>query len=173
MQVLNPSVQVVHELRFPTISVEYRNFAKELSNWIPLNFATLTGFEVVREQFQAVGVRFEDAIAVHPSNPAFQTDSGQLALMPIAERTKITAQFQQPQRWVQAVLTGARQIRLTAYAGDVTVLTQSTQQEQAQLGYATPIALPQQSLELVSNRITKVTFDSPAPFLLSEFCYQG
>lgn len=174
MQILKHPIQEIQELRLLTpLQLEQRTPAKPLGQRVTLDFSTLTVFELVQEQFQSFGIGFENAIAIPPSNPAFQTDANQLVLMPIAGQTTITAHFQQPQRQVQAHLTGARRIRLTAYGSEEGAQRQYTPQAQALLGQATPIAFPSHLLELESDRITQVTFDSPAPFLLSGFCYQG
>jgi hypothetical protein len=172
MQALKHPIENSQELRLTIPQCRTSYPTQQPCDRVPLNFSTLRVFELVQEHFQSLGVWFEHAIAIPPSNPAFQTDSAQLVLMPIAGHTTITAYFQHPPQWVQADLTGARQIRLTAHRGDAAVLTQYTPQTQVHLGQITPIAFPSHRLELESDRITKVTLDSPAPFLLSGFCYQ-
>ena len=51
------------------------------SPWQCLPLQQLTNFEMVHHQFAAQQVWFESAIALRPSNPAFQVDDASLTLM--------------------------------------------------------------------------------------------
>ena len=55
------------------------------SVWHCLPLQQLTNFEVIHQQFAAQQVWFESAIALRPSNPAFQVDESSLTLMGYAQ----------------------------------------------------------------------------------------
>jgi hypothetical protein len=80
-----------------------------------LNLEDLACFEVVNRQFQEQGVIFENAIALHPSNPAFPPRSGRNVLMGAPKNGLIEARFLAPMSAVGGFVTSSRRTVLSAY----------------------------------------------------------
>jgi hypothetical protein len=140
---------------------------------IHLEFNQLGTFEPVQEQFWEQGVRFEGAIALQPSNPAFQADNNSPSVMPITGRSNITVHFRQPRQTVGAVVTAPRQITVTAFDQNDNLLGQqragSPKYLQQKAGQAE--IFPRHHLELLAQGAVKVVLSSTAPFILQEFFY--
>jgi hypothetical protein len=140
---------------------------------VQLDFAKLTQFERVNEQYRNLGLSIEDAIALQPSNPAFACAADSLVLMPTASKPHITVSFHQMVQRIRAVVSGARQIRLTVFDRHSNVLLQQhTDQAHSHHPDAGAIELfPQHSLEAAAAGIARVVVASDAPFLLNQlFC---
>ncbi|NET30503.1 MAG: hypothetical protein F6K19_00620 [Cyanothece sp. SIO1E1] len=140
---------------------------------IKLNFQDLKVLEPVCEQYDQWGVRFKDAIALQPSNPAFRANMEPLVIMPSTPQSSLKAYFEQTQGKVGALVQGARRITLTAFDREGKQLDQaSTSTPQ----YITPRLkqgkeLPKTRLYLEDWHIAKVIFQSDAPFTIENFCF--
>ena len=80
-----------------------------------LNLETLESFEVINEQFEKLGLTFNNAIALKPSNPAFPTYSGQMLLLAAPDNGCIEITFSEPVSYVSGRVTSSRPTILTAY----------------------------------------------------------
>lgn len=140
-----------------------------------LDFEDLSAFEIVKDQYRHQGIRFEHAIALEPSNPAFPLINGSRVLMPVAEQTCITLHFKQPVQHIGAWVTSARTINLTAFD------TEGRQVGRVSLGPFSYLALspqhtaqfPQQILQIKGRAIAKVVFESSAPFTLDNLFFSA
>ncbi|HEY9646878.1 MAG TPA: hypothetical protein V6C88_10930 [Chroococcidiopsis sp.] len=141
--------------------------------WVILDLQRLTAFETVEGQYKSEGVWFEGAIALYPSNSAFSPRPGALSLLPIAGRSNMVAHFAQPRQQVNASLTGARQVTVTAYDHANRVLAKHSAGNRNYVSSqpAQTTAFPQHEMKLSSHGIAKVTFDSDAPFTLDAIAY--
>jgi len=139
-----------------------------------LDFEDLAEFERVENQYFCLGVQFDGAIAIRPSNPIFMPSSGCLVLMPSTFQAGIRAQFCRAVAVVQALVTGTKPVTLTALDSQGTVLDRVSigsyryvwETAQGEL-----IPLPQQPLELKIPGIASVLFESDAPFTLDNFFF--
>ncbi|BAZ04558.1 hypothetical protein [Calothrix sp. NIES-3974] len=86
--------------------------------YICLNLETLRCFEVVTQQYADVGVIFENCIAIHPSNPAFPTASGNIVLLAAPNCGLIQVNFLQPVKIVKAFVTSSQRLEMSAYNRD-------------------------------------------------------
>ena len=82
---------------------------------VQLDLEDLACFEVVNHQFQKQGVVFQNAIALHPSNPAFPPRSGRNVLMGAPKPGVIEARFLHPMSAVGGFVTSSRRTVLSAY----------------------------------------------------------
>lgn len=145
-----------------------------LSPTIQIDFSDLRLFEQVEQQYLDQGIYMEGAIAIQPSNPAFQTD--RLAIMPNAGRSDITIRFHIPRYRIQAGVTGARAIKLTAFDANQQILAQHCVgvAQYLQLLQLPTIAsqdkLPQQQIDVaIENKpIYQIQISSDAPFVLHQ-----
>ena len=132
---------------------------------IRLNFQTLSAFERVTEQYSHFGVRFSDAIAIEPSNPAFLPKTGCFVLMPLGHEMILSASFDSPTSWVGAEVCGAGSVILTAFDQTGKILAQvTTAASQSCMG---------QQLELNRSGIAKVMLHCSSPFILQDFYFKG
>lgn len=138
---------------------------------IQISFQELKPFQPVDHSYQRVGVQFEGAIAIQPSNPAFGMKPGQLGLIPMSGNPSISARFRSPQQQVKVHLSGARQVRVVAYDPQDQVVLQQIAGHRSYVGSAPQdgIVFPQHEMTLASDRgIAKVTIASDAPFVMAE-----
>lgn len=140
---------------------------------VQINFAGLTAFERVVDQYTCLGVEFKGAIALHPSNPAFTVSPDALILMPTVQRDGIIINFCQPEQHVEIWITGTKPVTLTARSSQGKHLGQSSSCDcRVIVGKQDTLTLPQQLLCFKSHdnapNITQVTLHSIAPFVLSE-----
>jgi hypothetical protein len=145
----------------------------DLHKLVQLNFDRLTAYEQVRDQFGSLRVRFEGAIALYPSNPAFAGEHRGLVIMPMADVAVITAYFDQPQQSVNAVVVGTRQVKVTAYGSDRQPLSRyfAGNRRQTHDLSASIQPLPEHTIELSADGVARIVFESVAPFVLKKFCF--
>ncbi|MBF2075152.1 MAG: hypothetical protein IGS50_15525 [Synechococcales cyanobacterium C42_A2020_086] len=139
-----------------------------LDQKIQLNFRDLHRFEPVHNQYQRWGVRFEGAIALQPSNPAFAA-ADTPSVMPMSPRSLMTIHFQQPQQYIGGILTGAQPIKLWLYGPQEQLLVQ---QQIGCMSYVYPVApqaFPKHQFHCSAANIVRVELSSDAPFLLHHF----
>ena len=135
---------------------------------IRLNFQTLSAFERVTEQYSHLGVRFKDAIAIEPSNPAFLLKTGCFVLMPLGHEMILNASFDSPTSWVGAEVCGAGSVILTAFDQTGKILAQVTTAASQRSG-----SCMGGQLELNRCGIAKVMLHSSEPFILQDFYFKG
>ena len=143
---------------------------------IQLDFENLSGFERVSGQYEHLGVRFSEAIALQPSHPAFTCRPGSFVLMPLGERIEIIADFHRRVCQVGAFVLCPKPVRLIAFdASGKPIARTSTKQITASITLAgeMPKALPRQKLEIKckGSNIVKVLFGSSTPFTLDDFFF--
>ena len=151
--------------------VDLSSVERQTSSPVYIDFNDLCLFEQVEQQYLQQGIELEGAIAIQPSNPAFQTD--RLAIMPNADRTDIVIRFRVPRRQVQAIVTGARAIKLTAFDTNQQIAQQSVGVAQYLQLPQLPSSdssrrLPQHQIELAGENqpIHQIQISSDAPFVL-------
>jgi hypothetical protein len=138
---------------------------------VHLKFADLVDFQMVQDHYESLGVRFEGAIAIYPSNPAFVVRPNALVLTPVSDRG-ITISFQQPQTQVSAWVVGAKQTKMTAYTTDHKVFMQcSTGQSSRRAESDRAQSFTANQMILTGQSIIKIRFYSHAPFILDHFTY--
>jgi len=88
---------------------------RKLSKLIRLDLELLSTYESVMDQYQHLGVKFDGAIALKPSNPGFFPESGSVVLMPIGNTMQMSICFRDLVSSVNLRLCGSSPIILTAY----------------------------------------------------------
>lgn len=122
-----------------------------------LNLETLTPFEVIDRQFESLGITFNNAIALKPSNPAFPTYSGQMLLLASPENGFISLTFAQPVSYVSGRVTSSRPTMVTAYNSLGQELVRKKLPSANLAGSNAPIP-PNQLLFVEARNIHQVTF---------------
>jgi len=141
---------------------------------VRLDFKELDVFERVLDQYRGLGVRFEAAIALFPSNPAFTAQNRDIVLMPEGNRTEVISHFCQPIHSIEAVVSCTTSVTMAAYNCDGEVLTQlsTTAPKQNLKDGEPPDALPLQSLQLAHPDIRKAVIYSTSPFTIGLLCFE-
>lgn len=145
------------------------------SRLIELSFDQLKLFEPVMAQYKHLGLEFQGAIALKPSNPEFFTQSGSLVLMPQGNKMLITTTFKHPVASVQALVCGSGSIVLTTYDFNGKLLDRIAQSAEVPqiVPSATQIKPHSNWLKSKQRGITKVEIHSCTPFIMLNFCFQG
>lgn len=92
---------------------------------IGIRLGTLKNFEIVTDQYQKDGLLFENAIAIHPSNPAFPIRSEQILLVGGPKVGVIDMLFLTPVYAVEAHVTGSMSTVLTSFDAYGNVISRS------------------------------------------------
>jgi len=137
---------------------------------IELVFDELTLFEPVNDQYQDLGMYFEGAVAIQPSNPAFRPASDSFVLMPETVGFPLVVTLDVPVQQVTAIVNGARQVRMTSFDRHNNVLAH--ERTTAHLLHSTGAieSFPWQTLKASVMGIARVVFTSDAPFLIESLC---
>lgn len=157
----SPQVRESHSLKGTQVQA--------IPSLVELDFQDLKAFERVTDQYQHLGVGFEQAIALSPSNPAFQPRTGSIAVMPLGHHKSITVSFLRSVKKVGAYVSNVRPVTLTAYDEDGNGLGSASSQPCSSLEPG--VALDLQLLELEIEAIAYVTFQCDAPFILNDLFF--
>ncbi len=132
-------------------------FAPTPEATVCLSFDHLKAFETVDRQFKHMGVTFKNAIALKPSNPAFQPDQGEIVLMGSPRGGWLEASFDHPVRFVSGMVTGSRKTVMAAFDGNNRQIAQ-TATAGANLAGSDAAMPPGLELKLLARDIRRITF---------------
>lgn len=124
-----------------------------------LSLEDLKCFEVVERQYQYWDVTFRNAIALHPSNPAYPPHSGTIVLMGAPKNGFLEAMFEHPVRFVSGYVTSSQRTILSAYDKDDKLLARSEMSGQNLVGTESEIP-PNHQLTVNVPNICRITFYS-------------
>lgn len=124
---------------------------------VRLNMEDLKCFDVVERQFQQWGLTFRNAIALHPSNPAFPPRSGTTVLMGAPKNGLIEISFQYPVRFVSGFVTSSQRTILSAYDQQNQLLARAELTEPNLAGTDSKIP-PNTQLSVAVPNIYRITF---------------
>jgi hypothetical protein len=158
------------ELSRQNLKVE-PSVASTLRRRIHINLNQLQPFERVERQFQTCGVTFKNTIALIPSNPAYQSKSGQPVLMGTPKNGWMEATFERPVRLVAGMVTASRSTVMAIYDANNHPLAR-TKTLGANLANDLSDGLPNAELCLEGEDIHRVTFHAfDGQLTLSNFCF--
>lgn len=139
---------------------------------IKLNLGTLKCFEIVTNQFQDMGVVFQNAIAIEPSNPAYFSPTSKILLLGNPKQGWLEATFSNPVSAIQCRITSSQRTIMSVHDAQ-DVLLGRTELEEANLTGSSSNLNANQPLNLEFSAITKVTFYAfDGQITLSEFGFQ-
>ncbi|NET32341.1 MAG: hypothetical protein F6K19_10080 [Cyanothece sp. SIO1E1] len=146
----------------PPLPVEMASEApitKSPSASVQLDFESLDCFEAVGDRFAERGVVFNNAIALHPSNPAFPTHSGSMVMIGAPKAGWLEVNFQCPVQAVSGYVTSSRRTLLIAYDAEDNLLAKDELPSSNLAGSDSKIA-PNRQLSLKTPNIHRVAFQS-------------
>lgn len=123
---------------------------------VRLNLEDLQCFEAVDYQFQDWGVVFNNAIAVHPSNPAYPVRGGKMVLMGAPKTGWLEAKFAKPVQFVSSFVTSSRRTVLSAFDANNKEIAQ-TSSPGANLAGSDSKTPPNLQLSIKGNAIHRIT----------------
>lgn len=143
------------------------------STYIRLDLEALKCFEVVDRQFLDWGVKFANAIALHPSNPAFPAYSGITVLMGAPKSGWLEVSFTKPVSFVSAFVTSSRRTVLSVYDRQDKPIAHAEIPGPNLAGSNSPIP-PNAELKVNANNIYRATFYSfDGQITLDNFIFGG
>lgn len=142
---------------FPKLDLANPELESSPSDCVSLDLEDLTCFEVVEQQFSELGVTFVNAIALHPSNPAYPPHSGTTVLMAAPKSGWFEATFRRPVRFVSGYVTSSRRTVLAAFDAEDQPLIQAESPEPNLAGLDADTQ-PNVQLSLRAANIHRVTF---------------
>ncbi|WP_071517220.1 hypothetical protein [Geitlerinema sp. PCC 9228] len=126
---------------------------------VRLDLEDLKCFEVVEKQFQHWGVTLHNAIAIHPSNPAYPPHSGVTLLMGAPKGGFLEICFQYPVQLVCAFVTSSSRTVVKAYDQNDNLLAK-TEIPQGNLAISGATVPANMEVNLQSAHIHRVTFQT-------------
>ena len=171
-----PSITSHNEFLNPGSSMPNFSFPEGASSalpaWDKVNFQTLSIFEVVADQYQDWGLKFEGAIALTPSNPSFSSEADKVVLMPTAGRKMVKVHLQQATRHIKISVRGAGIVNCAGLGSNGHCITRlSTDEPPSNLtADNAPALLPQQQFDLATQQLTALILESDSPFIIESIC---
>ncbi|NEQ24353.1 MAG: hypothetical protein F6K28_35585 [Microcoleus sp. SIO2G3] len=128
-------------------------------DWVCLDWSELETFEAVEQHFIDRGVQFHNAIALHPSNPAYPPVTGTAVLLAAPRSGWLEASFAQPVRYVSSYVTSSRRAVLSAFDADNQPLARS-ETPGANLAGTDADTVPNLELSLHAENIHRITIQA-------------
>ncbi len=122
-----------------------------------LNLEDLKCFEVVEEQFYHYGITFSNAIALHPSNPAYPPRTGTTVLMGAPKSGWMELTFSKPICQFCCHVTSSQRMLLSAYDHQNKLLARRSLDQPNLAGSDSSIP-PNAPLKLEVANISRITF---------------
>lgn len=133
------------------------NLPMQQSSRIRLDLEDLRCFEVVEQQFKHWGIAFRNAIALQPSNPAYQTRSGSTLLMGAPRNGWLEVNFSQTVKTFCCYVTSSRRMLLSVYDNQDELLVRHSLDEPNLAGFGSEIP-PNAQLSVEESNISRITF---------------
>lgn len=124
---------------------------------IALNLENLKCFEVVERQFQECGIIFRNALALQPSNPAFEPRSGTTVLLGAPKNGFLEIIFHKPACFFSGYITSSQRTILTAYDSQDNPIAR-TEMSRPNLAGSDSEIPPNHQLSLNVPNICRITF---------------
>lgn len=131
-----------------------------------LDFAELPSYTVVRDQYQTWGIRFEGAIALQPSNPAFFDPEHPTGLVPTTDRMPLRIHFQQPRQVMSVCLTGTQQITIRAFDAADRLVNEQQVGRPCYLQRHPSMQPDRYQIQIQATEISRIEISSEASYLL-------
>lgn len=142
------------------------------AEYVQISFEALSAFDRVTTQFEALGVRFQNAIALKPSNPVFPQDEEACVLLPTGTNTSLTLEFLQPMEWVEVHVSSVQSVRMRGMdASDTTISEAGDAYDYCNLGAHPCHELPYQCLRVAAAGLSKVVIESSTPLTLNDIAF--
>ncbi|MEO1094277.1 MAG: hypothetical protein AAFX01_05200 [Cyanobacteria bacterium J06638_28] len=139
-------------------------------SWKTLPIAQLHNFESVNRQFAPFGVRFDDTIALYPSNPRFSLPNCPIVLMPKGRCKGCKIHLQDAVSAIDLGLIGSKQITISAL--DDKGYCVAVAQTEAISPVAVKQVYPEQFVRLQAGNAKTLRLEAKAPFVMTHFSFE-
>ncbi len=137
-----------------------------LTRCVRLDVEDLPCFTIVERQYESWGVRFENAVAIHPSNPAYLPHSGMMVLLAAPKDGWLEARFLQPVRHVSSFVVSSRRTVIRAFNRQNQLVAEAI--SEANLGEGS-LCLQLNSAAQNIDRVTLESFNGQ--LTVDDFCF--
>ncbi len=139
-------------------------------SWQTLPIAKLDGYTTVDQQFLPLGLIFQDAIALRPSNPRFTQLGNPVVLMPVGQCRGLKVQVHVPIQSIDLGLMGSKGVTVSALneQGHCVAIAQTQDIDPTTVEHI----FPEQFLRLDVSTVQTLRIESKAPFLLTRFAFE-
>ena len=135
--------------------------------WRLLPIAYLDNFECITSQFASFGLKFEDTIALRPSNPRFLNKVGPRVLMPVGQQRSFKVKLEKATTHVHLWLMGSREITVSTLNAQGHCIAVAETSKVSGTNAHEPYQ--EQSLTLETRMAKVIHIDSKAPFVATRF----
>ncbi len=150
-----------------------RAAAEAMPAWAEIHFAERALYEEIQHQYTDLGVAFQGAIALQPSNPLFQGRSGKLVMAPKTNDRGITVQFRQSVRTVKVQVCSASPVQLAVFDCQGRCMSHVKGGRRYHLGPGTDLAvpLPHHELTLEGEAIARAVLTANTAFIVDRVAF--
>lgn len=135
------------------------NYQNSLNDYrIKLNLENLQCYEVVTEQFGELGIIFNNALALQPSNSAYLPRRGKMVLMASPKNGWIEANFTHPVTYFNCYVTSSQRTMLSAYNGSQELVSRIETAGANLANFESEIA-PNARLTVTGSEIVRITLE--------------
>lgn len=139
---------------------------------VQISFEALSAFDRVTTQFESLGVRFHNAIALKPSNPVFPQDEDTCVLLPTHTNSALMFELLQPMQWVEVSVSSVQAVRMRGIdVSDTTVAEAGDAYDYCNIGAHPNHELPHQRLRIAAAGLSRVVIESDTPLTLNEISF--
>lgn len=137
-------------------------------SWQTLELQRLNNYERVTGQYAALGLHFENAIALQPSNELFMQRGRQRAIMATGNRPQLKFKLDAAILKLQLAVMGTQPVRLSALDGSGFCIAEGeTQGVAADFPQQAHAVVPEQFLSIDAGNVRTLVLTSKAPFLMT------
>lgn len=136
-----------------------RKFAVKTATKIRLALEELYCFEVIENQFQHLGITFNNAIALQPSNPAFVIKPTTTVIMGAPKGGHLEINFKYPVHKVCGMITSSSGTALSAYDMEGKKVAETRMSVSHHIS-SDALNFPHAQLKVSGFNIQKVTFET-------------
>lgn len=139
---------------------------------VQVSFEALSAFDRVTTQFESLGVRFYNAIALKPSNPVFPQDEDTCVLLPTHNNSTLVFELLQPMQWVEVSVSSVQAVRMRGIdVFDAIVAEAGDAYDYCNIGAHPNHELPPQRLRIAAAGLSKVVIEADTPLTLNEISF--
>lgn len=142
------------------------------AEFVRISFEALSAFDRVTTQFESLGVRFHNAIALKPSNPVFPQGEDTCVLLPTHNNSALVFELTQPMQWVEVSVSSVQAVRMRGIdVSDTTVAEAGDAYDYCNIGVHPNHELPHQRLRIAAAGLSRVVIESDTPLTLNDISF--
>ena len=129
------------------------------------DFKQLQQFQPVGDRWQKLGLVFEGAIALYPSNPRYYDQTAPLVIMPLEEQGNISIQLHRPFSQIKVRVRSLGEVSLTALDSCGHCIAHGYTRELSQTSPSSP-TIGSAWLGVTASQMASLVLSARAPFVV-------